>query len=63
MDRRGKKKKAVPETPQRERSDLKAKSRDPLGRDGASARIAAPGRSTDDRGVPARPGGARGRPA
>lgn len=62
MDRRGKKKKAVLVAPQNERSDLKAKSRDPLGRDGASARIAVPGRSTDDRSVPARPG-ARGRPA
>jgi hypothetical protein len=55
MDRRGKKKKALPVAPRSERSDLKAKSRDPLGRDEASAHIAAPGRDAEDRGVPAKP--------
>lgn len=61
MDRRGKKKKAVLVAPQNERSDLKAKSRDPLGRNKLNARTAATGRSTSDQGVPARPG-ARRRP-
>jgi hypothetical protein len=62
MDRRGKKKKkAVSATPRSERSDLKAKSRDPLGRDEASARIAAPGRGANHRGAPAKPRGT-GRP-
>ena len=62
MDKHARKRKAAPGAAHSERSDLKTKSRDALGRATADARATAPGRGTDARGAPLKPG-RKGRPA